>query len=1196
MEIKASDDEGDFIAEEERIGGFGLWAISLGVSLTMSIIVFILQYLRDNYVLELTNFKDRTIGIAVISGVDTALRTQLYVEFILGAIILLGVFFVLFDYISKKYLNSVPVSFEKQIIFYTSLFAIASTFLYVTSKQALFLNNLLLLYFIIALLSLFILIKVIARYRKCKSVSDVFSKEIITLSLIFPFITYVAYLVLFDKSLNFVNDAHHYLPLFILWSLFLATYYLLNQSYRGLEDHNLLISNLILLSFIPALLIPISIPLSNELQFTLSGLVHIEPRLLSGMIAVFLLLSSLVLFVVLSKRESMKVLSARVIGDVYFPIIIATATLFRYYQHSLVIGAYDMFHHGELLISNQQLFSFNSLPYIGIYPTHGLSEMYYQVLYSLVNGYRPVEPILWSWITPVIGAMLVYFILKNIIDPFFSLMAILFVPITDIVGGSCYAMSMLIAFCFIWTMKRMTLFRSALLWLSLIFLLFWRLDIGVAAIAGIIFIFSIIHIKNVFIESHEWCVGRNFGLSFIIVTFLFSTLFALLIVLNKESISQIILQNIQFAVYQNQVMAYTDIISSYSNLVVLQYGILPCISIVYVIYFVFKFLMRKENPSANQIILVFFAVFSLIMSIRSVQRHSLMEFYNSYLFVFLLICMPFYIKLKQSTSKILFLGLLLAYLLAMPSYTIMLNNQNANFFDYHDWQSKEKRVSDNKSQYQDIVLFIDGYLKENQTFFDFTNSPIIYIFADKKHIPYIIPNLYQTSELIQNITLEKLEDYHDKGDLTIVIFKQGNYWWDNVDSVPNEIRCYRIAEFIYRNYKPMGFINQYQIWVEKNSSLSNIYNQNEVIKPIKFKLQEIALNDINKISADKLAFKCGSYDPFFYNFLDLSSADSLNKTHYLSLRIRYKSTLAGSLQVFYGYNGSPFEELYSSRVILENNSQNYSELLVPIPPGKIGLTDIRFDPPSNSVFEVDSVELSERKTNLYPISSKDIQQDFDLKKLPYIWGKYDGKDALINTEIPEEMNKSQVKLDKDQEVTFFFDPILDKSSGNYIHFKIKSTHNSTLTIKYGNKSMSSIGFQVIPSAEYEDYLVRISSQWLWMAEPISRITIKTSEAVEIGRILIRSGDYKVKNVTEAGYAPTAYDLTDQYWDRGIGRNWTGFFITHNERLKVGDKVVLRSGIRAIERLIDNGPYTNVYLNGSLLNPIIDGNPNPIYYG
>jgi hypothetical protein len=1110
MEIESSECEGDLIAgeDEERIGGIDPWAITLSISLTLSIIGFVLQYLINNNALQLTNFKDRTIGIAVISGVDTALRTQLYVEFILGAILLFCIFFVLFDYVSKRYLNSPSVSFEKQMIFYASLFAIASTFLYVTSRQTLFLNNLLLLYFIIILLSLFILIKVVAHYREWKSVPGVFSKEIITLSLIFPFIAYVACLILFDKSLNFINDAYHYLLLFILWSLFLAAYYLLNRACRGLEGHDLQVSNLIILSFIPALLIPISIPLSNELQFTLSGTVHIEPRLLSGIIAVLLLLLSLVLFLVLSKKENITVRSEKVIGDVYFPIIIATATLFRYYQHSLVIGAYDMFHQGELLISNQQLFSFGSLPYIGIYPTHGLSEMYYQVLYSLVNGYRPVEPLLWSWITPVIGAVLVYFILKNIIDPAFSLMAILLVPISDLVGGYYYAMCMLVALCFIWAMKRITLFRSSLLWVTLVFLLFWRLDFGVAAMAGIVFIFSIIHIKNVFMGSHDWIRVRNLSLSFFVVTFLSFAIFALLVVLNKESISQIILQNIQFILYQNPVMSYVNIISGYSNLVVLQYSLLPCISVIYLVYFVFLLFMRRDNPSANQIILVFLAIFSLIMSIRSVQRHSLLEGYNSYLFVFLLICMPLYFKFKKNLSQVLFLGLLLAYLLAMPSYTIMLNNQNANFFDYHDWQGKEKRVYDDKSQYQDIVSLIDVSLVDNQTFFDFTNSPILYVFADKKHIPYIIPNLYQTSELIQNFTLEKLEDYHDKGSLPLIIFKQGNRW-DLVDSVPNEVRSYRIAEFIYRNYEPMGFVNQYQIWVEKNSRLSDTYSKNEIIKPIKFKLQEMRLYDINRTSADKLAFQCGSYDPQFSNFLDLASAGPLNEALYSTLIVKYKSSLAGSLQVFYGYNGSAFEEKYSSRVDLVNSSdssENYLEVSVPIPSGKIGLTDVRFDPPSNSLFKVQSVQLGERNVLLNAIGPKDLQQDFDLKVLPYIWGKYDSKKASISTKILENVSMPRARIIKDEELTLPIDPNLDKSTGNYIHFRMKSEKTGEVSLSYGNKLKSKIKFRVLPSREYEDYLIRVSSQSLWMSEPINSISIRPNEDVEIGQILIRMGD------------------------------------------------------------------------------------------
>ena len=186
MEIEEHECEGDLIGGEERIGGFEPWAISLGVSLTLSIIGFALQYLMDNNALELTNFKDRTIGIAVISGVDTALRTKLYVEFIIGAIILFCIFSILFQYSTKKYLRILPVAFEKQMIFYTSLFAIASTVLYVTSRQILFLNNLKLLYFLTILLCLFILIKAISYRMKWESITEAFSNTtVIILSLIF---------------------------------------------------------------------------------------------------------------------------------------------------------------------------------------------------------------------------------------------------------------------------------------------------------------------------------------------------------------------------------------------------------------------------------------------------------------------------------------------------------------------------------------------------------------------------------------------------------------------------------------------------------------------------------------------------------------------------------------------------------------------------------------------------------------------------------------------------------------------------------------------------------------------------------------------------------------------------------------------------------------------------------------------------
>lgn len=1108
MKMVVQEHEGDPTREKECIGGFDPWIIALSFFLTLGLIGFILQYLMDRNILELTSFKDRAIGMAVVSGVDTALRTRLYVEFIISAIIILFALLVIFKYISKKYLNSIPVSFEKQMLFYTSLFAIASMFLYVTSRQILFLNNLKLLGFLTILLILFISIKAISDHMRWESISLAFSNTtIISLSLIFPFFTYITSLVLLNKSLSFANDIPHYLFLSFLWIFFLAVYYLLNLSCKRRDSQDAVLANLISLSFLPILLIPITIPLSNELQFTFSGIVHVSPRIISVSVAAFLLLSSLFLFIIFFKNKNYVPQSIKVLENAYFPIIIASAVLFRAYQHFMVFENYDMFHHGELLISNQQLFSFDAMPYIGIYPTHGLSEMYYQMLYSLVNGYRPVEPLLWNWLTPIIGSILLYFILKNIIDPVFSILMILFVPISDIMGGNgsfYYSLSILIALCLIWTLRKTTFLRSSILWLTIIFIVFWRLDFGVAAFASIIFILFIIYAKELFLGKYDVEDIKNLSLSLSVVIISVLVLYIIMIALTGESISEIFLQNIQFALYQDAVASYADIISGYSNWAVFQYAILPIISIIYVIYFLVKLLIRKETPSTNEICMVFLAIFSLVISIRSVQRHSLMEGYNYYLFIFLMICMPFYFKISKNISRILLLGMLLIYLLVIPSYTIMLNNQNAVFFEYHDWNGKESRVIDNKIQYRDIVEFLNGHLEQSQTFFDFTNSPILYVFSNKKHIPYIIPNLYHTSELMQNITLEKLEYYHKKGDLPIVVFKQGN-WWDDVDSVPNEIRSYRISEFIYMHYKPLGYIDNYQIWIENNRTIDITMNQNEVREQIKFKPGEMHLYDIDRLSDDKLVFQCGSHDPQISNLLDIKSSRNLSESNYPFLIIRYKSSLEGVLQLFYAYNESPFAEIYSSKANIENTTQNYSEIMVSIPE-KAGLTDVRIDPPSNSVFELESVELSKERANFRPITSKDVKQDFDLKKLPYIWGSFDSKDASRNTGVMEEINKSPVRFDSGQEVVFPFKPIADKSSGNYIHLKIKSEQNGNLTIKYGNDSISSIKFQLIPSAEYEDYLVRISSQWLWMSEPINSITINSSEGMEMRGLSIRKGD------------------------------------------------------------------------------------------
>ena len=85
----------------------------------------------------------------------------------------------------------------------------------------------------------------------------------------------------------------------------------------------------------------------------------------------------------------------------------------------------------------------------------------------------------------------------------------------------------------------------------------------------------------------------------------------------------------------------------------------------------------------------------------------------------------------------------------------------------------------------------------------------------------------------------------------------------------------------------------------------------------------------------------------------------------LYLRLRYRSSTAGRLQVFYRFGGQPFrEELSRSLDIVRTAEHGEPEVAVaPIgPPAAASrrLTDIRFDIPRDSLFEVVDAEILRR--------------------------------------------------------------------------------------------------------------------------------------------------------------------------------------------------------------------------------------------
>jgi len=952
---------------------FDLWQILLSVSLTAGSVMFLFyQILSMNY-LSLRNFNDRTIGIVILTATDASHRTSLYIGIWIVAFLMFCILLLIFAFINKNYINQISIEFEKELLFYLSLISIASLFLYALSLQQVFLTDYKIFLVLLSLVGIILLIKYCGFVRKKPGISEVFSiPSIIVLSFVVPYISIFIYWIVFDREFLY-SDIHLYFYA-IIWAIFIAGYYSVSKYLERKKITLRRMENSLIKSIIPLLLIPLIIPLSNEFQYTLSRSYHIFPNNLAKLFVILLMGISICIFGLTIKRQSEPQDRSSYVKIFYFPLILISVGLFQYYHQFLNLGTYDIFHQGELLISPQQLFVFHSLPFVNIFPTHGLIEMSYQVLYSIVNGYTPIQSLLWDWIPILIGMAILYFVLSKITTPVFAFLMCLFLPIFSIINSSeQYLFCLLPVFTLCWLIKKPDFFRFCVHWLIILFLFLWRLDFGAAAFVGTVFILIVILLKEIIYSKNiALTIFKTIVKSFIYIYGIAFTSYCILLFVCNQNILDTLLVNVQMCIFQAPVQAYPTFFNNLSFGVILEYVIFPIVALIFVISFVFDKLVRNQNNNETRLILTFLAVTTLTLSIRTVQRHSMVEEFNAILYPLLLILLPLNFEIrKKQIQHIAIVILFLIYIVAVPSFSIIFPSENTKFFESHNWTNKENRIISNQSSYQNLITFMGNSLTSNETFYDFSNAPLVYIFTNKEFIPYLIPNIYQSSEIIQKDTLEKLEKNYQQKYVPIVNFKQGN-GWDYVDNVPNEVRSYRIAEYIYLHYRPVGYIdNRYQIWIADNAE--NI-----------------------------------------------------------------------------------------------------------------------------------SIQRLEQQQGFTP--STTISQIFDLQKLPYIWGTYDPLNAVSKTVVLENVTNNPVLLKSNQEYFFLIKPDFDKTTGNYLYLRLRGTDSSRITVGYGEKDTNSFSFSTEPTSKYENYLVRVSTQWEWMNSDIDKISITSNGDLELSEMNIRKGD------------------------------------------------------------------------------------------
>ena len=230
------------------------------------------------------------------------------------------------------------------------------------------------------------------------------------------------------------------------------------------------------------------------------------------------------------------------------------------------------------------------------------------------------------------------------------------------------------------------------------------------------------------------------------------------------------------------------------------------------------------------LIIFYFANFQ-----RGIERHGFIENTDGFLssYSFLIFSLGTYLLLKRYSINTRLIAYSVMSLLLMKTYKLRGIEQQENIVEKLSKEIKHKHHPDQLSKpierstlpegfydanIKDIKYFLDTNFDDDATFIDFSNTPILYYYTGRNVPSYFCQSLQNShNDFLQQGHIRKIEEMN----VPVVVFSNMPYgFWDALDEVPNTVRHFRLAEYIYQNYKPYGIINKHDIWVRKDITIA----------------------------------------------------------------------------------------------------------------------------------------------------------------------------------------------------------------------------------------------------------------------------------------------------------------------------------------------------------------------------------------
>jgi hypothetical protein len=482
-----------------------------------------------------------------------------------------------------------------------------------------------------------------------------------------------------------------------------------------------------------------------------------------------------------------------------------------------------------------RVFSMQQIPLIDYMSSHMLSEQWHGLLHDAIFGFTTHTGFqAWKFLNLVILIFIIYWLMNRLFpEKELSVLLIVSFPFLFQVFFEHLIPAALVMYMSVKCLESPTIRNFSGLFFSLLITILWRLDTGSAALFT-----ALIFVPVMFLSARKAFPFRNFLKGFgIFMMFIIVSLFIAIIIRSPQHIADNFMAALHY-VRANLAHGYSFIAFSYPHQFYVHHFLMPAASLLAMVHMVLT-LRKYDLPAKGIGYIAFASIFFFLIYLSNAQRglvrHSFAHtdaFLASVFYLSLSLYILWFVRSRTAT----FHNYLIFYPTAILVFFILkffpLRAESVLWdraftqgayknFDLHFGEQPFSRIIINeefsKNTFEEIKSFLDANLTDEQTFLDFSNTPMLYYYCNRSIPGYFNQNLQNTVDDFLQIHLLRQVDTEK---VPVVIYENvPRTWFDETDGVPNVMRYYLIAGYIFSNYRPLGILNNKHIWVNRNSTM-----------------------------------------------------------------------------------------------------------------------------------------------------------------------------------------------------------------------------------------------------------------------------------------------------------------------------------------------------------------------------------------